>query len=192
MNVSDKNIKLLVIDLFCGAGGTTTGIEAATDKNGNKIAKTIACVNHDQLAIESHKANHPDCLHFIEDIRQLGLDRLIEHKNRMLGKYRGAKVKLHASLECTHFSNAKGGDSRDEDSRSLALDMPRYIKALNPDFFTIENVKEFMSWGEMSQRYCKKQGWQIIRDRKKAYFDIPFKGNESKYKAENIKARFIP
>ncbi len=53
------------IDLFAGAGGVTTGIEHSRcfDK---KVAKVIACVNHDANAIASHKENHPDCLHFTE------------------------------------------------------------------------------------------------------------------------------
>ena len=37
------NIKLLYIDLFCGAGGTSTGVEKATF-HGSKCAKVIACV----------------------------------------------------------------------------------------------------------------------------------------------------
>ena len=66
----NDNIKLLYIDLFCGAGGTSTGVEKATF-HGDKCAKVIACVNHDANAIASHAANHPDALHFTEDIRTL-------------------------------------------------------------------------------------------------------------------------
>lgn len=40
------NIRLLYIDLFCGAGGTSTGVEKANYKE-RKCAKVIACVNHD-------------------------------------------------------------------------------------------------------------------------------------------------
>lgn len=76
-------IKLLYIDLFCGAGGTSTGVEAARI-GGEKCAKVIACVNHDANAIASHAANHPDALHFTEDIRTLNLTPLIAH----LGKCR--------------------------------------------------------------------------------------------------------
>lgn len=49
----------LYIDLFCGAGGTSTGVENARI-DGRKCAKVIACVNHDANAIASHAANHPD------------------------------------------------------------------------------------------------------------------------------------
>ena len=62
--------RLLYIDLFCGAGGTTTGVERAR-VNGKKVAKVIACVNHDPHAIASHMANHPGAVHFTEDIRTL-------------------------------------------------------------------------------------------------------------------------
>lgn len=53
------NIRLLYIDLFCGAGGTSTGVEKANYKE-RKCAKVIACVNHDANAIASHAANHPE------------------------------------------------------------------------------------------------------------------------------------
>lgn len=42
-----------LIDLFCGAGGVTTGVEQA-QINGKKVAEVIACVNHDFNAIESN------------------------------------------------------------------------------------------------------------------------------------------
>lgn len=72
------NIKLLYIDLFCGAGGTSTGVETALH-NGMQCAKVIACVNHDANAIASHAENHPDALHFTEDIRTLELSSLVAH-----------------------------------------------------------------------------------------------------------------
>lgn len=67
-----NTIDLLYIDLFCGAGGTSTGVESARI-NGEQCAKVIACVNHDANAIASHAANHPEAMHFTEDIRTLEL-----------------------------------------------------------------------------------------------------------------------
>lgn len=60
-----SDIELFVIDLFCGAGGLSEGVEAAR-LDGNKCAKVVCCVNHDKNAILSHDANIPDALHFIE------------------------------------------------------------------------------------------------------------------------------
>lgn len=44
--------ELLYIDLFCGAGGTSTGVERAC-LDGRMCARVIACVNHDANAILS-------------------------------------------------------------------------------------------------------------------------------------------
>ena len=52
-------MKLLYIDLFCGAGGTPTGINSAR-LDDKQCATVIACVNHDKNAIASHAANHPE------------------------------------------------------------------------------------------------------------------------------------
>lgn len=143
-----ENIRLLYIDLFCGAGGTSTGVELAT-LHGEKCAKVIACVNHDAHAIASHLANHPGAVHFTEDIRTLEVSPLVEIAKREREQNPQARLVLWASLECTNFSRAKGGMPRDADSRTLADHLFRYIEALKPDYIQIENVEEFMSWGAL-------------------------------------------
>lgn len=96
------DIRLLYIDLFCGAGGTSTGVEKANYK-GRKCAKVIACVNHDANAIASHAANHPEAQHYTEDMRTLDLCPLKEHTAEMRQMYPMAKIVLWASLECTNY-----------------------------------------------------------------------------------------
>lgn len=158
-------MKLLYIDLFCGAGGTSTGVETAKYE-GDKCAKVIACVNHDANAIASHASNHPDTLHFTEDIRTLDLTRLIKKVEHEKTLYPDAYIVLWASLECTNFSKAKGGLPRDADSRTLAEHLFRYIEAINPDFIQIENVEEFMSWGDLDENgkpVSKDKGRDFIR-----------------------------
>ena len=137
-----SDIELFVIDLFCGAGGLSEGVEEAR-LDGNKCAKVVCCVNHDKNAILSHDANIPDALHFIEDIRTI--------VERIRQLYPDAMIMLHASLECTNFSKAKGGQPRDADSRTLAEHLFRYIDVIDPDYIQIENVEEFMSWGDMDE-----------------------------------------
>lgn len=155
-------VQFLVIDLFCGAGGTSTGFAMA--KEGT--AKVIACVNHDPLAIQSHSLNHPETVHFTEDILLLDLTKMVELLAKWKALYPGAKVILWASLECTNFSNAKGGQPRDADSRTLAYGLPRYIEALNPDYLMIENVVEFMAWGELDHNgkpISRKKGIEWVK-----------------------------
>jgi DNA (cytosine-5)-methyltransferase 1 len=159
----NSNIKLLYVDLFCGAGGTSTGVEKASHE-GKKCAKVIACVNHDANAIASHAANHPDAVHFTEDIRTLELTPMVEHLAKMREKYPDAYVVLWASLECTNFSKAKGGMPRDADSRTLAEHLFRYIEAIKPHYVQIENVEEFMCWGDLDEN-----GKPISRDKGTSY-----------------------
>ena len=166
-------IKLLYIDLFCGAGGTSTGVENARYAD-EQCAKVIACVNHDANAIASHAANHPDALHFTEDIRTLELSPLVAHVERMKKIYPDALVVLWASLECTNFSKAKGGQPRDADSRTLAEHLFRYIEDIDPDYIQIENVEEFMSWGDMDEK-----GHPISKDKGRCY--EKWKRNVRKY-----------
>jgi DNA (cytosine-5)-methyltransferase 1 len=175
-------IQFIVIDLFCGAGGTTLGFEMADSgweqfsnflkANGIdhpkdkmaffKMAEVVACVNHDPMAIISHHMNNNRVLHFEEDITKLYgfldhgvLFKTPQFKNmlRLIEIYRAfyphAKIILWASLECTNFSKAKGGMSRDADSRTLANHLFPYIIHLDPDYIQIENVVEFKEWGPL-------------------------------------------
>lgn len=177
--VNEQYVQFIVVDLFCGAGGTTLGFEqaemnyedlcilaksAGIDPPPNthlmyKVAKVVACVNHDHTAIQSHWRNHPDVEHFEDDIRLLDpYCRLKELITECREKYKLAKVILFASLECINFSKAKGGQARDQDSRTLACELYRYIDALNPDFIMIENVVEFMAWGPLKIKVVKEKG----------------------------------
>lgn len=136
------------VDLFCGAGGVSTGIARA----GSKV---LICINHDEIAIASHFANHPDVIHAVEDIRKFNLAPLVALINKIRAEDPEAIICLWASVECTHFSKAKGGKSRDPDSRTLAEHILRYIEAINPDYIDVENVVEFLSWGPL-RIACKK------------------------------------
>jgi DNA (cytosine-5)-methyltransferase 1 len=142
------NDRLFYVDLFCGAGGVSTGVIRAG-------AKVIMCINHDPIAIESHKSNHKNVIHAVEDIRNFDLTELTGLIQLIRLFNPNAKICLWASLECTHFSKAKGGDHRDEDSRTLANHLFRYIEAIDPDYIDIENVTEFMSWGPLRIKCAK-------------------------------------
>lgn len=127
-----------VVDLFCGAGGTTTGVQWSGK------AKVIACINHDSTAIKSHAANHPDCKHYIEDIRLFN--------EKLLPK---CDI-ITMSAKCTHFSIAKGGESRNADSRTLSEELYRYIEHCDPTYIVVENVKEFLTWADLVHKKDRK------------------------------------
>lgn len=165
--------RLHYIDLFCGAGGTTTGIEDA-HIDGVKCADVIACVNHDPHAIASHLANHPECVHFTEDIRTLDVSPIVSLVETIRREKPEDKIVLWASCECTNYSKAKGGQSRDADSRTLPEHLFRYIEAINPDYIQLENVEEFMSWGDLDEN-----GHPISKDRGRLY--LRWVNNVKKY-----------
>jgi len=138
-------VKEFVIDLFCGAGGTSEGVHLA-----NCDSKVIFCVNHDAKAIESHRLNHPHAKHMVEDIRNPQVLFFLKLRVDALRKlYQGCIITIWASLECTNFSKAKGGLPRDADSRTLANYLFAYLEIVKPDYLMIENVVEFMSWGPL-------------------------------------------
>jgi DNA (cytosine-5)-methyltransferase 1 len=156
-------MKIFYIDLFSGAGGTTTGVHLT----GNPDIKVVACVNHDAKAIESHKANHPDCIHFVEDVRDMKVIQHIAALVRVLRRDNpGCIIVIWASLECTNYSKAKGGLPRDADSRTLAYSLYDYIESAQPDYVKIENVREFMSWGPLDEKgkpVSRRNGSDYIR-----------------------------
>lgn len=135
-----RNGRLTAIDLFCGVGGVTEGFLDS------ECIEMAVAINHSQDAIEAHKKNNPQVIHLTEDVRNIG----------KIFPFLPRKVNiLWASAECTHFSIAAGGRSRDADSRSLAEDLEEYIKHCDPDYFMIENVKEFRAWGPLIEKRDK-------------------------------------
>jgi DNA (cytosine-5)-methyltransferase 1 len=148
--MKNEDIRLIVIDSFCGAGGVTEGFHRA-EISGSKVAKVIIGINHDAKAIESHAANHPETIHFIEDFTTLDANKLLPIVQNAKEKYPNAKVLFWASAECTHHSKAKGGGPRNADSRSLPEHIQRYDAVLPIDIIYVENVVEFIDWGPLDE-----------------------------------------
>ncbi len=162
-------IKNLFVDLLCGAGGTSTGLHRAKRRlpkmMNEHLAEVVACVNHDKNAIKSHQANFKDTLHFTEDFRtvKIALIKKALEERKQYWESQGYKVFTYiwASLECTNFSKAKGGMSRDADSRTLGEHLYKYIEQLDTDFVWIENVEEYLEWGPLlikELQHNKKKG----------------------------------
>lgn len=170
------NKAALWIDLFAGAGGVSTGIIREQE------ADVLFAVNHDPVAIASHQENHPHVIHAIEDIRTLDLTHMKYAVNVIRAYKPDIIICLWASLECIHHSKAKGGQSRDADSRTLAEHLYRYIEVIDPDYIDIENVTEFMSWGPLRIAADKSyEKYSTLRCRKDgSYHFVPFSKKNGK------------
>lgn len=126
------------VDLFCGAGGTSTGLIQAAAAHGKNVELTA--INHWERAIETHKKNHPDVRHLCENIDNVNPRHLFPERRINL---------LMASPECTHHSNARGGTPCSEQSRATAWRIVDWANAIYIDNILIENVPEFESWGPL-------------------------------------------
>ena len=121
----------LIIDLFAGGGGASLGMEMAG-------LRVDIAVNHDPEALAVHRANHPDAVHFQEDVWNID----------PLAATRGQPVYLlWASPDCKHFSKAKGASLVDRNIRSLAWVVIQWAKYAKPTIICLENVEEFQTWG---------------------------------------------
>ncbi|MCK9549299.1 DNA (cytosine-5-)-methyltransferase [Aquamicrobium sp.] len=125
----------IIVDLFAGGGGASTGIEMALGR-GPDIA-----INHDPEAIALHRANHPDTMHFINDVFELNPHNVVT--GRPVGL-------LWLSPDCKHFSKAKGGKPKSKKIRSLAWVGVKWARAKRPRIICLENVEEFKTWGPLN------------------------------------------
>ena len=128
----------LVADLFCGAGGSSTGALQAITALGGTME--LVAVNHWHTAIETHQLNHPTARHFIADLETADPETIVPE---------GKLDLLMASPECRYHSRARGGKPIGEQGRMNPWTVHRWITALDVRCILVENVPEFTDWGPL-------------------------------------------
>lgn len=146
---------LTVTDLFCGAGGSSSGLREA----GYRV---VIAANHWALAIESHQINHPETDHSQADISQVN------------PAYFPKTHVLWGSPECTNHSIAKGvkrqrqqdqalfeldgtrplPDEAANRSRATMWDIPRFAEHHQYMAIILENVVDAYRWDQF-------EAWQM-------------------------------
>ncbi|WP_421930161.1 DNA cytosine methyltransferase [Nitratireductor rhodophyticola] len=149
-----KPKKMLVADLLCGAGGSSTGASRALAELG--LDMELVCVNHWPTAIDTHQRNHPEARHFVQDIATVRPHILVPE---------GYLDLLMASPTCTHHSVARGGKPTSDQQRSDPWHIITWLTELRVKRIIIENVWEFTSWGPVDRRTGRP-----IKSRKGEYF----------------------
>lgn len=130
-----------VADLFCGAGGSSTGAAHAISALGRRM--DLVAVNHWPVAIETHTANHPGARHYCVDLDAAKPEELVP------GRYLDLML---ASPECTHHSRARGGKPVSDQKRASAWHVPRWAERLYIRHIIVENVPEFLEWGPLDRK----------------------------------------
>lgn len=147
----------LIIDNFAGGGGTSAGIEEALGR------RVDISINHDPEAVAMHRANHPETLHYCENVWEVNPRELVGADGPDGGRKIGL---LWLSPDCKHHSKAKGGKPVEKNIRGLAWVALRYAslpQKNKPRVITLENVEEFKDWGPLAKdsngdmRPCKKR-----------------------------------
>lgn len=124
------NTKIKGIDLFAGAGGTTTGAKMAG-------VEMVWAANHNPTAVEYHALNHPEVIHACQDLQQADWSLVPEHDI------------VFASPCCQGHSRAAGKKRRSikaDLSRSTAWAVVSCLEAHRSPIAIIENVADFLKW----------------------------------------------
>jgi DNA (cytosine-5)-methyltransferase 1 len=120
-----------VLDMFCGAGGSSAGARLAG-------AKIVGAIDAWDLAALTFKDNFASAT---VETRELG------PKSRpATGARKGEIDLLLASPECTNHSPAKGSKPRSEKSRRTSHYVLNFAKKLEPRWIVLENVVQLRNW----------------------------------------------
>lgn len=133
----------IVVDFFCGGGGAGTGLEMGLGRAVN-VAK-----NHSTAAISMHTVNHPGAVHYTTDVFDGDPDT--ECGGNAVGWF-------HMSPDCTHHSQAAGGQPRKREIRNLSWIGLKWAGKKKPRVISLENVKQILQWGPLIAKRCKATG----------------------------------
>lgn len=133
----------IVVDCFCGGGGAGTGLEMGLGR-----PVTVA-KNHSPAAISMHTANHHAARHFTTDVFEGDPDE--ECQGRPVGWF-------HMSPDCTHHSQAAGGQPRKREIRNLSWIGLKWAGKKKPRVISLENVKQILQWGPLMAKRDKNTG----------------------------------
>jgi len=184
-------LDITATDIFCGAGGSCTGLVAAG-------VRAQTAINHWQRAIDTHSANHPTTNHDCMDVR---LVRPSEYPRTTIGWF---------SPECTSHSLAKGArrkavnqmdlwgntphfDPAEERSRATMREVVEWSECHRYEIVIVENVVDIRYWEfyedwiqamtnlgyEHRALYFNAQFFGVPQSRDRVYFVFWKRGNRS-------------
>lgn len=147
--------KFTAIDLFCGAGGLTVGLQKAG-------FRVLAAVELNPIAAETYLLNHKNPKLYEADIRKLDPNEVMAHLNIKQGEL----DLLAGCPPCQGFSShtTRNKTTSIEDERNdLIFEFIKYVKVFLPKTIMMENVPALAKDSRMERvaKELKKLGYHV-------------------------------
>lgn len=151
-------IELTAIDLFCGAGGLTLGLQKAG-------FRVLAGVELEEVPANTYRLNHPTTVCIQKDIRLLGAAELL----KKLGIKRGELDLLAGCPPCQGFSTLRTRKKQlavMDERNNLLFEFLRMIEALAPRAIMMENVPALAGDRRMADflKHISRLGYRVNRN----------------------------
>jgi len=124
------------IDLFCGAGGSSWGAQAAG-------AQIVAGFDRWPVACEAYRQNFPRARVYEDALENLNAEAIASTI--------GPVDLLLASPECRSHSPARGKQPGSTKSKETAFEVVRFAKVLEPRWIVVENVVSMRNWARYDE-----------------------------------------
>lgn len=130
--MSNRSKKPIFVDLFCGAGGLSSGLCDAG-------FVPLLAVDFDKHALDSYKRNHPETVSLNEDITQLNAERISEYCG-------GKEIDLIAGGPSCQGYSTHGKRDESDPRNFLFKHFIRLVGELRPRWVIMENVKGLLTY----------------------------------------------
>ena len=128
------------IDLFCGAGGFSKGLELAG-------FECIGGIELKEVIAKTHQLNHKKAKTFCGDIREIPREKFAEvigtnHVDVIIG---GPPCPTFSTIGHAKIRSVTGKSVSEDPRNQLFLEYLRYVDYFRPEIFVIENVPNFIT-----------------------------------------------
>ncbi len=128
------------IDLFCGAGGFSKGLEMAG-------FECIGGIELKEVIAKTHQLNHEHSKTIFGDIREIEPEKFAEiiganHVDVIIG---GPPCPTFSTIGDAKIRSVTGKPTSEDPRNELFLDYLKYVDFFRPDIFVIENVPNFIT-----------------------------------------------
>ena len=128
------------IDLFCGAGGFSKGLEMAG-------LKCIGGIELKEVIAKTHKLNHKFSNTIFGDIREIPPEKFADaigtnHVDVIIG---GPPCPTFSTIGDAKIRSVSGKPVSEDPRNQLFLEYLKYVEYFRPEIFVIENVPNFIT-----------------------------------------------